>query len=116
MMVFQGTVIQCNALAVILNTAYGFPSRGTQAQGAVPAFVPATWNGIAPTPPGWTKKAQATYGATALDARIAFSDADVALVAASSLVSAPDKATAAADALLRIDVPDITDGNTRTET
>lgn len=116
MKVFQGTGIQVNTLSIILNTAYGFPARGTQKAGVLPASVPATWNQTGATPPGWTKKAQATYTATALDAWIPFSDADVALIAASPAVSVPDKATAAADALLRVDVPDITDGGLRGET
>lgn len=116
MKVFQGTGIQVADLARILNLAYGFPSRGTQKQGPVPAFVPGTWNQTGATPPGWTKKAQAIYTATALDAWIPYSDADVALIAGSGLVSAPDKTTAANDAAARIDVPDITDGGLRNET
>lgn len=122
MVVFQGTAIQCADLSRILNLAYGFPSRGTQKQGQLPAFVPATWNGSGATPAGWTKKRLPTFGATALDARVEYSDADRDLIAASPSVTAPDKVTAAAFALPfaagtgRIDVPDITDGNTRTET
>lgn len=43
-----------DAAAALLDTAHGFPARGTHAGGGVHVPMPGAWDGVGPVPPGWT--------------------------------------------------------------
>jgi hypothetical protein len=114
MKTIQGTEAACDAARATIDTALSLPARGTVVGSGAIQFVPApSWNGTGQTPVGWTKTYAAIYVASAADAWLPCDDTIPPLVASSGLVTAPNKATFAASAAVRPDVPDPSQGGTR---
>jgi hypothetical protein len=112
--VVKTTEANADSLRAIIDQAYGYPSRPARTLGntALPAKVPATWDGTGATPPGWTKTQVDVFRASASDAWLQLGDTEMARVAQSS-VSGPNKASVASAGASAIDEPDPTEGGTR---
>jgi lysophospholipase L1-like esterase len=51
------TEAACDGLLSLCNKALALPAIGTHIGGGRHATMPTTWNGVGPTPPGWTRSA-----------------------------------------------------------
>ncbi len=113
MQVVQTTEAACASLSRIVDKATGFPSRGTASGSGSHGTIPATWDLFGNTPFGWTMCHTATWFFSASDAWFEISDATAAIVAASPLLTAPEKAEVAAVLAGRATITDPTAAGTR---
>jgi hypothetical protein len=108
-----GTEVINDALLVILNKALALPRKGTQVGGGKHVLMPATWNGVGPTPLGWTKSASINWVASALTSAVAIPDTlatELQKPASLALLSAAEQTTLLAAIAARVNVDTETGG------
>jgi hypothetical protein len=114
MKVVKTTEASADALSATVDQIYGWPQPGVRVGGGGHVAMPPTWNGVGATPPGWTRRQDAVWLLSAADAWYPMPDNVVALAAASGNLTGLQKASIASAGAGRIDVPDLTQGETRT--
>lgn len=105
------TEAAADALLAVIDLAYGYPKRGTQASPGLHATIAPSWNGTGECPPGWTAHQEQIWVASAADAIVTLSDSTSTFAASSSL-SGPQKAQIATASAGRSDIPNPASGRT----
>ena len=112
--VVQTTQVACETLADICDLALGYPRYGTPGGRSPRAATPSSWNSWGTAPHAWTHTAAPIWFSSTSDCWYELSDATAAIVAASGLLSAGQKATVNAVLAGRASVADPSQVHVRT--